>query len=76
MAVLAEDMVERYKDVFDARELWINVYRGLATRIGQIGICKKPPMDRYRRAVKDYVSVTGKVIAGLIYSKLRGDGRP
>lgn len=33
-------------------------------------------MDRYSRAVKDYVSVMGKVTAGLIYSKLRGDGRP
>lgn len=149
-AKLAEDMVERYKDVFDARELWINVYKVIATRIGQLiigeetynvgagwiidydlpqklpeaekerlreevtgkihkakreklpmlagwqaeaiitgekvvaewieeyveGICKKPLMDRYRRAVKDYVSVTGKVTAGLVYSKLRGDGRP
>ena len=138
-AKLAEDMVENYEDVFDARELWINIYKVLATKIGQMiigektfnagarwiidydlpqqpsekakerlreevtekirkakrerlpmlagwqaeaiitenksvsewiegyvkGICKKPLMDRYRLAVKDYVSVTGKVTAGL-----------
>jgi hypothetical protein len=149
-AKLAEDMVEKYKEVFDARELWINVYKVLATKIGQmiIGeetynasarwildydlpqeppenvkerlregktgevreakrkklpmlagwqaeaiitgektvaeriegyvkeICKQPLMDRYRGAVKDYMSVAGEVTAGLVYSKLRGDGRP
>jgi len=149
-AKLAEDMIERYKEVFDPRELWINVYKVLATKIGQtiIGeetfnagarwiidydlpqkppekmkkrlreevtekihkakreklpmlagwqaeaiitgdksvaeriedyvkdICKEPLMERYRHAVKDYVSVTDEVTAGFAYSMLRGDGRP
>jgi hypothetical protein len=149
-ARLAEDMVEKYNEVFDARELWINVYKILATKIGQLiigeetynagagwiinydlpqkhpekakerlrdeetekirkatreklpmlagwqaeaiitgnksvadrievyvkGICKKPQMERYRLAVKDYVRVTEKVTAGLLHSKLKGDGRP
>jgi len=149
-AQLAEEMVERYKDVFDARELWINIYKVLATKIGQMiigektynagarwiidydlpqkppekererlqeeptekireakreklpmlagwqaealitgntpvaewiegyveGICKAPLMDRYRHAVEDYVRASGKVTAGVVYSKLKGDGRP
>jgi hypothetical protein len=149
-ARVAEEMVEKYSDAFDARELWINVYKILATKIGQLiigeetynagagwiinydlpqkhpekakerlrdeetekirkakreklpmfagwqaeaiitgnksvadrievyvkGICKKPQMERYRLAVKDYVRVTEKVTAGLLQSKLKGDGRP
>ncbi len=149
-AKLAEDMVEKYKEVFDARELGINIYKLLATKIGQLiigektynagacwildydlpqkpsetarerwraevtekirrtkrnklpmlagwqaeaivtgnksladriegyvkEICKKPLLERYKRAVQDYVRVTEKVTAGLAYSKLRIEGRP
>lgn len=35
-AKLAGDMVKSYVEVFDARELWINVYKVLATKIGQL----------------------------------------
>jgi len=149
-AKLAEEMVQKYKDVFDARELWINVFKLLATKIGQLiigektyntgarwildydlpqkpsetakeiwreevtekihrakrkklpmlagwqaealitqnksvadrieeyikEICKKPLLESYRAAVTDYMSVTGKVTTGLVYSKLKVNGRP
>lgn len=35
-AQLAGEMIEHYGDVFDARELWINMYKVLATKIGQL----------------------------------------
>ena len=40
-AKLAEEMIERYKDIFDARELWINMYKVLATKIGQLIVGEK-----------------------------------
>ncbi|RZN33655.1 MAG: hypothetical protein EFT35_10370 [Methanophagales archaeon ANME-1-THS] len=38
---LADEMIERYKEVFGARELWINMHKVLATKIGQLIIGEK-----------------------------------